>query len=363
VQTVYNVCDERGLTQYAFTESMIGGVGDDGRIHTDDLVPREAFTGTLVSGNEVFMSARQFSGINGGTVIDAVFENNVVHGAASGPPCPTALQCGDGMHFSMWTDAMLPGTCSGDANRLCETDADCNLAPPEVPAACADTVSLGTCEGEKLVSNLALGANGVLLSGNHVDGGPTSGIVISRGTRRAVVVDNQVNVTGRQGVQVRFDAIESTTMLRNSVSGARMALLLYVPGSPFARFYGSHFSQNDFQGSPQGVVSRSCSLRPMLACTTDADCLDLPASGACTVTSLAFDAELSVDGIGNYWGHTCAEGGFLVSDASAMDGDDGVCAGGACSLDPSRACVADADCKQVRDSHPLGAPSALPPCR
>jgi hypothetical protein len=205
--------------------------------------------------------------------------------------------------------AFLPGKCikdSLDSGRYCLTNADCFI--PGVDAA-----SLGSCSGvtshpEIMYSKDSLLEGNVLLppyDGGGIVTGPSENPVISENT---IVGDGAL-----PGIVLGGAALESATVTRNVISGAKNGLRLTAAplGMSIATKFGSKVFLNDITGSTGRAIQTV---------------------GRNAASPYSFPTELSVSGQGNYWGHTCADGGFLSSDTS----------------DPSL----------VTDSHPYGQPVA-----
>ena len=117
--------------------------------------------------------------------------------------------------------------------------------------------------------------------------------------------------------------VETATVRRNVITGTRVGIYMNreVEFGFAPTFFGAQVYLNDITGCTERAVE------------TDGYFLFGTPQGP-----YAFPSELSVLGRGNYWGHTCEEGGFLHGD----------------SPNPSL----------VKDSHPYGAPvakSATPP--
>jgi hypothetical protein len=198
-------------------------------------------------------------------------------------------------------------TCRLNASQSCATNFDCADTGPCIVG------SHGIIDG---------GVFDALIEGNTFQG-PFVSIPGSPG--RAVQLGGQVNPILRGnyidgagasagGIVVRVRALETATVTRNIVTGTAAALTLEKgPPSNAASRFGSSIFLNDFGGNAARVV-----LVP-----------GYPTSDP------AFQSELSVGGQGNFWGHTCADGGFTVP--------------------------TDSPSASVRDSHPYGQPVALTP--
>jgi parallel beta-helix repeat protein len=207
----------------------------------------------------------------------------------------------------------LAGSCSSDSTRRCISNADCFL--PGV-----DTESLGTCSGTTFQADDLRSRENVLEGNRLLAPFNTGGILLglSFGT---VAQGNTIVGDGlTSGIVVGGPALASATITRNVITGAKNGLQIGVVNavSPPAK-YGAKIYLNDITGSASQAIL--------------------------VINSPPFSvqSDLSVLGQGNYWGHTCEEGGYLPSDTTL----------------PSF----------VTDSHPYGQPVAempdpLPaPCR
>jgi hypothetical protein len=202
--------------------------------------------------------------------------------------------------------ANLPGTCSLDTRRYCLTNADCFLPG-------LDAASLGSCSGPTTHPE-NLNSRDTLLEGNRVLPTFTGGGIVTGPSDAPVIRGNTIVGDGTAlGIVLGGSALESATVTRNVISGTSYGLELTAGplGMSVATKFGSKVSLNDITGSTIRAIQTI---------------------GPSASSSYAFPSQLSVSGEGNYWGHTCADGGFLPSD----------------SPNPSL----------ISDSHPYGQPVA-----
>jgi hypothetical protein len=265
---------------------------------------------------------------------DAVGGNNarsfvMGHGRRSRYLGNTIIGGSDGIHFSAIESASFSGTCTNNPGRYCDTAADCCITGID-PATCS-----GKCSGARTLKCLNWGTQDPVVEGNTF-AGVVWGVNISRGTRRAIVRDNEISAVADCGVWIALDAMQDATVLRNAVHDNYSSLCLTAKLTrpiETPQQWGSQVSLNDFIRGTHQISVRNCSASSLtLHCQTDADCKRrCELSGRCAGTSwlacssdancdfgpcaaldaLPFSAELSVAGQGNYWGHTCDEsGGF-----------------------------------------------------
>jgi len=228
----------------------------------------------------------------------------------------------------------VAGHCSLDAQRACTVDSECNKTDP-----CGNAVSKGVCVGVAARTDVTIGASDAVVVGNTVDG--TSGKVeigmyVAVPSPRATIVGNTVVRASTAGIRLNNQSLENNTVTGNRVVESRFGLVLaQVPsigllGSKF----GASIYLNDFMGSTrQAIATGFCNAPVTTSCVTNADC---PGS-TCNTAPFPYQAELSLDGKGNYWGRTCYDSnGFR--DASEPDAQ-----GKRDTSDP-----------KVTDSHPYG---------
>jgi len=323
--------------------------------------------------------------IDGNTVdVPTTYENTAATGievplVITTASCPGAIirnnlvKAGeDGIHFSAQDNFTFAGICSENSSRYCGTNAHCQLLG-----------NFGSCVGARTIRNANFGATDTLAENNTVVGPLKHGITVSRASKNVTLVGNNISGASDAGILLRDSAIESTTIMRNTVSGSRYNVaIVQRPGGPVIekpRFYGSLVTLNDFlvdpvDGSPQKqITTRLCNhFISRLSCVAEADCdnscadVDGDAStptrckrtgnvcagddacvgpnlvggvrvavGSCVdAYSLATTELSSADGRGNYWGLTCEEGGFHAADSTSL---------------------------LVSDSHPYGEPVSTTP--
>ena len=248
------------------------------------------------------------------------------------------------LHFSGLGPGELfgvAGHCSLDASRACGANSDCNIN------AC-DTASKGTCVGAK---TLTLGAPGVaeslgatdpLVVGNTVDGSSGKveiGMWVAIPSPHATILRNTVRNTSLAGIRINNQSLEDTTVAGNTVTGNRFGLALVVMPNVDPRasgdFFASKISLNDFVGSTrQAIATGVCKTVVSTSCETNADC---GTGDTCLTATMPFSAELSVDGQGNYWGRSCADGGGFRGAGN-----------------PDGLGLRDTSAANVTDSHPYG---------
>jgi len=207
-----------------------------------------------------------------------------------------------------------PGKCSGDANRYCATDADCKIAG-------VDSAGKGVCAGVTTQRIDARAKNSVIEENNLI--GPfTTDAISASGTVNATIRRNVIHGGGSErGIAIRSYALETATVTGNAIDGTAMGLFL------------DHTNNGDSSVDPAAGFGASVFLNDVTASTVRA---------IGVTNGYKFASELSVGGEGNYWGHTCAEGGFWDRDTP--------------------------DAVLIRDSHPFGVPVAskekpeFPPC-
>lgn len=193
----------------------------------------------------------------------------------------------------------ISGTCSADQSRRSLSDADCFI--PGV-----DNESKGVTTGATLLPFVDTRSKNSLIEGNKLERQGLDGIQLFL-NYDSLVQENTISAAGRSGMLVGDKALETSTIARNIVTGSSHGLFLFR--SQASGFYGAKVSLNDFVGSTNFAIG--------------------------TLSGYGVPTELSVNGRGNYWGHTCSDGGFLPSD----------------SPDPA----------VVKDSHPYGVAIAATP--
>jgi len=180
-----------------------------------------------------------------------------------------------------------PGRCALDASRYCATNSDC-----QIPA--IDPVSKGACVGVTPQSIDARASDSLIEENNLT--GPFSTSAISGGdTLDLTVRGNTIHGTGTEtGIRLLSASLETATLTRNVIDRASTALFF------------DHRNGADSRVAPATFFGASVFLNDMTATN----------SPAIRITNgYSFPSELSVGGQGNYWGHTCAEGGFPAADS------------------------------------------------
>jgi nitrous oxidase accessory protein NosD len=206
-------------------------------------------------------------------------------------------------------------------------------------------VSKGVCVGAKTLTltDKPLGATDPLVVGNTVDGSTGKveiGMYVAIPAPHATIIENTVRHASLAGIRLNNQSLESTTVTSNAFIENRFGLALVVmPGiepTTTGHFFGSSISLNDFVGSTrQAIATGVCKNVVTTSCETNADCGGT--SGPCLTHTMAFPAELSVDGQGNYWGRACSDSdGFRAAD------------------EPDALGGRDTSAPNVVDSHPYG---------
>jgi hypothetical protein len=180
------------------------------------------------------------------------------------------------------------------------------LPTPIFPGATRSSVTGNTIDVLPNTNGILVGGDETYVAGNLVRGSPFNAIYINGSAPS--VRDNLVSGAAANGIQL-FNHTGQTPgeIMRNRVLGAMVGfrLTMVTPGLPFAW----RVSLNDFVAAMRTAVFAP--------------------------PAYVFPAvELSVDGRGNYWGRTCADGGFHPF--------------GTANPDSTRL--------QIVDSHPYGAP-------
>jgi nitrous oxidase accessory protein NosD len=208
-----------------------------------------------------------------------------------------------------------PGTCSLDSTRLCVNDDNCFI-----PA--VDEVSKGDCKGVSGGVARDYEIHNTMYENNTVSGFADVGLRLQGPDETAK--GNAINcggISGTVGVSLFTEAIESGAIERNSVTGCEAGLDIDLAGSRAypvqPKRFAAEISLNNFYNNTENIRASS---------------------------NYPWKSELSVNGRGNYWGHTCENDsandlGFI--EAGKPDADSN-----------------DAD---VIDSHPYGEPVAGTP--
>jgi hypothetical protein len=230
----------------------------------------------------------------------------------------------------------IPSACARQTTRSCFVDADCGYALPAgaPPDACQPTpcmVVAGSCWYGHLLPQGDFSSHDVLVEDNVVTGAPAVGIEASAASM--TIVGNRVENAASAGLALGGPALGASWIAGNVLLGNLVGLDL----TTLAAEVGAVFTRNDVTGS---------ALRPIRA----------PAGWSAHL-------ELSDGSAGNYWGQSCPDAFRLLPDGPRS-----------CTGDPSRACLADADCAAgvcatyeaeapndaIIDSHPYGQPVAAP---
>ena len=127
--------------------------------------------------------------------------------------------------------------------------------------------------------------------------------------------------TGASGILLGAEALKTGSVTRNAIAGNPVGLLFAAISSVQVDSFGAAISLNDFQGNQKAILLGG---QPFNPATVSVD--------------------LSVDGRGNYWGHTCADDS--ANDLGFIEfGKPG----------------ADSPSANIFDSHPYGVPVAETP--
>lgn len=237
---------------------------------------------------------------------------------------------------------VFPGSCTKDSTRYCRTTDDCNI-DLDGNGVIDPGESLGQCAGVMHVTTPADdSAHGAQVANNSF-AGPYSCPFINSPIDMTFSVD--YSVTGNS-------VVGNTTVPSTNPASASFSHAFGFRGTSAA---SGTISRNVFVGDRSGVVDISATTT--FGAKFSLNDLDLGPGGRDFLyfhsASIA-PGELSVNGQGNYWGHTCAEGGFLASDVPL---DKSVCTSAhVCSRPPAVSCATDLDCKLLKDSHPFGQP-------
>jgi hypothetical protein len=205
-------------------------------------------------------------------------------------------------------------------------------------------VTKGTCIGAKTMEAF-LGAIEPLVMGNTVNGCSggvcgkvENGINVAIPSPHATILQNTIRNASVAGIRLNNQSLENTTLSGNRLEGNRFGLALVRMSGVDSRIAGSKFassiSLNDIVGSTRQAIATGVCKAQIISCETDADC---GPNGPCTKNTMPFDAELSVDGQGNYWGRTCA-------DSEGFRGFD----------EPDALGRRDTSAPNITDSHPYG---------
>jgi nitrous oxidase accessory protein NosD len=178
------------------------------------------------------------------------FSGTMGRGVSNGGTGPITL--------ATWT----PGSCSGDASRLCLTDADCFI--PEV-----DAEANGTCAGTGPITFNGNSARNVT-EGNTFTGTYSLAVLFAQNTEGFVFRGNTIDVATSVFAAIRLALNTSNgTIERNVVRGAANAVYLTKPIS-----VTNSFRRNDFTGYVTAIRTTN-------------------------------DYNLATDLDGNYWGNSC----------------------------------------------------------
>jgi hypothetical protein len=292
-----------GLTNYVYGGTLVQmSLATGGTIsHSDNnLIEGNLLVHECPGETDPLKTCAGAEGTTGVVVAQGGDSNRVVGNTASGGAGGVELA---GI-FTL--DFVIPGTCSLDSSRLCQTDAHCFLVD-------FDSTSKGTCLGAFPVTISAIGSNS-LVEDNTLPGPYTSRAIPVGSNQDAPIIRG--NRIGRPGVTQNFigiriggTALETAIVERNTVTGTTRGVELFRGNPPTQiAFFGAQFTLNDIFGNTLNI-GRSA-------------------------TNYTVPSELSVNGEGNYWGHTCAEGGFLASASDTL---------------------------LITDSHPYGGPVASTP--
>jgi hypothetical protein len=261
--------------------------------------PVENVRDTLVSGNSVELPAPPISDIVSVAFDVHESEGTVVRGNTVDSPDPSSSIAADwgvlvtGLNASFYP----PGTCSGSG-------APCSLANACVssPAACAYDIPCD--DGSSCVMPAPVPWNSPS-RGARVENNQLSGPFALAGVRVALAEAPQVTANTVSGAN-------TTRIGDQRVSGAGLHLLANA-------LEGATVTGNLLQGNVFGlyVDQRSATGFGSVIALNDLSGNSLAPMG--TAKGYAYPTSLSDGTAGNYWGHTCDEGGFLASDAIVRD--------------------------------------------
>jgi hypothetical protein len=296
--------------------------------------------------NHVFLPGPHAGKNHGGIVAAVMSSRTVIRGNRVTGGRPGIRNAG----FPVGTRVTFPGTCSGDPARSCVTDGDCAIpgidATPKgtcgsiPPGQRADgrvwgateehntlvgpfgttadlalpCTSSATCVGSDPTGNVCLAsgrcgctasgdcpAGSVCLPGGVCAGNLDTAIALGASTIGALADGNDIAAAGTPfGITIAGDSINPAgncsapagpcgpaTVARNTVDGAGYGLALFAGALVFA----ASVTQNDITNS-----------------------LIAGAGGIPNPGPYALPTELSVDGVGNYWGHDISPG-YTSADA------------------------------------------------
>jgi hypothetical protein len=233
----------------------------DQLVPTQSPTPNEDFSAdNLVDGNSISFPHADNDGIALTAPQRTTVSNNTVANAT------TAIRAGAQVGLRQF-----PGRCCLECDRYCLTNADCSI--PGV-----DTAPLGTCV---LPTRQAVSwpSRDSVIESNTIYGPFTTGGIIFA-AESTVVRGNQILGPARPSAMAAISflgkfALETSTVVRNTISNVAVALQFTKVFQLPAAFFGAKVSLNDFTGFTTAV-------------RTSND-YDLP-------------SDLSVDGKGNYWG-------------------------------------------------------------
>jgi hypothetical protein len=182
--------------------------------------------------------------------------------------------------FPANTPFTMPAQCSVDPTRHCLTSADCNIAG-------IDAVSRGSCPllGPPVITDGRV--HGVITEGNLLIGpfGEPGGadvvdaaITVAASCLNAVVQNNRIWAAG-SSFGITISNVTTTVLTRNVINGGQVGLNLR---SGAATSFDALIWLNDVINSSANAVATT---------------------GIYTIPT-----ELSVGGVGNYWGHRAAPG-------------------------------------------------------
>lgn len=261
---------------------------------TDSLEPNSKFSeGNRFEGNTIRFGAVPVDGLvlavpQGTQVIGNTLEgggNNAIR---------VGVQAGEQVG-----EKLFPGTCTLLPSRNCYDNAGCNLS--------IDQISRGTCTPNQTKPVVWVSGD-TRIEGNSIRGPVGTGIATAG--RFTTIIDNTIVGPLRDptsaGIRLagKF-ALESSTVMRNTVSNASVALGLIQ--SVFAvepTTFTSKVSLNHFNGFKTGVLtSKTESLKQV-------DAADI----------YTLDSELSAGIKGNFWGKTVTCQSLKAADVKSIDG-------------------------------------------
>jgi hypothetical protein len=224
----------------------------------------------LFEGNNIAFPQQRGEGVFfGASIRTSMLGNNISHST-------NAIRAGG------IVNRQFPGTCSLNSSRLCLANGDCNITG-------FDNMSKGNCSGLPALKNVTWRAiNPIIEDNTLIDSSAAAFVTISD---NLTFVNNTIN-GGSVGLSLNAMALEKAVITRNNVTNITIVLELFKTAVGFtASSFGSNISLNDFINYTTAVQ---------------------------TDNGYNFSSNLSVNGMGNYWGLPCP--GFNASKVRFVNG-------------------------------------------